>query len=182
MKAIRCVLVVFGCAVACGAAGSQPADSIRENGHRINDGPGLFASTERVVSRCAGYSASRETTSGTLTVLITGMGSDDGRVGVALYGSPFGFPFDTNRALRTAFGEIHDRRSLVTFSGIGPGIYAVAVFHDENGNGNLDRDWFGFPAERTAVSNNPKRHIHKPTFEEARFSMKDSFCVEIRFE
>jgi uncharacterized protein (DUF2141 family) len=148
VKAIRCVVLLFVCAIAC-AAGRQPEDS---------------------------------TGGETLTVLIRGIGSDDGRVGVALFNSPIGFPFETNRAVRTAFGEIHSRRSLVTFTDLKPGTYAVAVFHDENGNGKLDRDWLGFPVEPSAVSNNPKRHIHRPTFEEARFSLQDSFCVEIRFQ
>jgi uncharacterized protein (DUF2141 family) len=118
----------------------------------------------------------------TLTVLVTGMKSDDGKIGLALYSSPIGFPFQMNLALRTAFGEIHARRTVVTFTDLTPGTFAVAAFHDENGNGDLDRDWFGFPAERVAVSNNPKRHIHRPTFDKAKFSLKDSRCLEIRFQ
>lgn len=136
----------------------------------------------RMVPSSFGRAASGEATSGTLTILITGLRSDDGRVGAALYESPLGFPFRADRATQTAFGEIHNRRSLVTFGDVRPGIYAVAVFHDENGNGKLDRNWFGFPVERTAVSNNPRRHIHKPTFDQARFQMQGSFCIEIRFQ
>jgi uncharacterized protein (DUF2141 family) len=157
------LLVVLLCAIS-GAAGGSSTGSIP------------------VVPSPLECSASGEMASRTLTVLITGMGSDVGQVGVALYDSPLGFPFKTDQARRTAFVEIHNRRSLAIFGDVGPGSYAVAVFHDENGNGKLDRDWFGFPAEPTAASNNPRRHIHTPAFEEARFGMRDAGCLEIRLQ
>jgi uncharacterized protein (DUF2141 family) len=56
----------------------------------------------------------------TLTVVITGMRSDVGRVGVALYESP-GFPYQLSHALRTGFVDIHDGRSVMTFRLLKPG-------------------------------------------------------------
>jgi uncharacterized protein (DUF2141 family) len=118
----------------------------------------------------------------TLTVVITGIRSDVGRVGVALYESPRGFPYQLSQALRTGFVDIHDGRSVITFRLLKPGTYAVTAFQDENNNERLDRDWLGFLAERTAVSNNPKAHIGRPTFDAAKFTMRDSSCIAIRFQ
>ena len=118
----------------------------------------------------------------TLTVVITGMRSDVGRVGVALYDSHRGFPYQLSQAVRTGFVDIHDRRSVITFRLLKPGTYAVTAFHDENNNNTLDRDWLGLLAEPTAVSNNLKRHIHRPAFDAAKFTMQDSLCVAIRFQ
>jgi len=118
----------------------------------------------------------------TLTVVITGMRSNVGRVGVALYESPRGFPYQLSHALRTGFVDIHDGRSLITFRLLKPGTYAVTVFHDENNNETLDRDWLGFLAEPTAVSNNLKRHMHRPAFDAAKFTLQDSLSIAIRFQ
>jgi uncharacterized protein (DUF2141 family) len=167
---LRFVLLVMACVVGSGAVGGQSRNSGVE-------------SSQRALTTCPERSSSEEETpSRVLTVLITGIGSDDGQVGVALFASPLGFPFQTSRAVRTAFAAIHDHRSRVTFGGVKPGTYALAVFDDTNGNGKLDRDWFGFLVERTAVSNNPKRHIHKPRFDEAMFTLRESCGVEIRFQ
>ena len=38
-----------------------------------------------------------------------------------------------------------------------PGAYAVAAFHDENGNGKLDRNLLGLPTEPYAFSNDAGR-------------------------
>jgi uncharacterized protein (DUF2141 family) len=118
----------------------------------------------------------------TLTVLITGIPNERGRVGVALDQSPKGCPSDPSQAMRTAFVDIHHGRSVITLRDVTPGTYAVAIFHDENHDGTLDRNWLGFPAEATAVSNNPKRHIHRPTFDAAKFTMGGSLCVAIQFQ
>ena len=78
--------------------------------------------------------------------------------------------------------NIHGGRSVITFGHLNAGTYAVSVFHDENNNGTLDRNWFGFPTELTAMSNNPKRRMHRPTFDAATFTMQDSLCIAIRFQ
>jgi Uncharacterized protein conserved in bacteria (DUF2141) len=79
-----------------------------------------------------------------------GRGSDRGVVGVAraLH------RVRRSHALRTGFVDIHDGRSVMTFRLLKPGTYAVNVFHDENNNETLARDWLGCLVEPTAVSNN----------------------------
>jgi len=50
-----------------------------------------------------------------------------------------------------------------------PGAYEVAVFHDANGNGKVDRDLIGYPKEAYGFSNNVRPILHKPSMESARF-------------
>ncbi|MBI2014291.1 MAG: DUF2141 domain-containing protein [Candidatus Rokubacteria bacterium] len=59
----------------------------------------------------------------------------------------------------------------------GPGLYAVAVYHDENGNGKFDRRWFGLPAEGFGVSNNPKFTLRAPSHAEAAFQVGRGLAV-----
>lgn len=51
-----------------------------------------------------------------------------------------------------------------------PGDYALLVFRDENGNGELDRNFIGIPREPIALSNN-HRPKGPPSFERARLSL-----------
>lgn len=49
------------------------------------------------------------------------------------------------------------------------GTYAVAIFHDINGNGELDQGMFGVPKEPYAFSQPLKSKWRAPTFEDVRF-------------
>jgi uncharacterized protein (DUF2141 family) len=50
-----------------------------------------------------------------------------------------------------------------------PGIYAVAVYHDADGNRHFNRSAFGLPAEAYGFSNNPGTFFGIPRFSSVRF-------------
>lgn len=49
------------------------------------------------------------------------------------------------------------------------GTYAIALFHDINGNGELDQNFIGVPTEPFAFSQIPKSKWRLPKFEEIQF-------------
>ncbi len=51
--------------------------------------------------------------------------------------------------------------------------YALAVYHDENGNRHFDRNWIGLPVEGFGVSRNPSSLIGLPSLEDSRFDALD---------
>lgn len=57
-----------------------------------------------------------------------------------------------------------------TFS-VEPGNYAIAVFHDENGNGKMDKRLFGIPKEPYGLSNNFRPRFSGPKFSDCQFSV-----------
>lgn len=54
-----------------------------------------------------------------------------------------------------------------------PGLYAVALFHDENANGRLDK-FAGVPREGLGFSNNPRIRFGPPSFAQARLAISGS--------
>lgn len=52
-----------------------------------------------------------------------------------------------------------------------PGAYAITVFHDTNGNGELDTNFIGMPKEPIAMSNNAKAKFGPPKYEDAVFDV-----------
>lgn len=60
---------------------------------------------------------------------------------------------------------------------LAPGDYAVALFHDENGNGKLDKR-FGMPAEGIGFSRNPRMTFGPPKFAAARFAVSGQELTE----
>ncbi|MEM7661349.1 MAG: DUF2141 domain-containing protein [Pseudomonadota bacterium] len=51
----------------------------------------------------------------------------------------------------------------------GPGTYAVASYHDQDGDRKLDKKWNRLPKEPFALSTNPRLRLRKPRFREAAF-------------
>lgn len=96
--------------------------------------------------------------------------SDRGQVFCAIFSAANAAAYPTRReqatvALRVA---IRGQRALCTFD-VPPGEYAVAVYHDENDNGRLDRGVFGIPVEGTGASNDARGSFGPPSFASARF-------------
>jgi uncharacterized protein (DUF2141 family) len=61
---------------------------------------------------------------------------------------------------------------ICQFNDIPPGVYAVAVFHDENANGKLDKNFLGIPREGYGASNNVRPKMSAPAFKDAAFTVK----------
>ena len=104
----------------------------------------------------------------TLVVLVEGLKDDAGTVHASLYASEDGFPTKPEKATRQVDAPIQDGRARLVFEGIPPGGYAVAAYHDENGDGKLDTGFLGIPTEGLAASNDAKGFMGPPSFEKAR--------------
>lgn len=119
----------------------------------------------------------------TLTVHVTGARSAKGKIRVALFRGAQGFPNDASRAIHTQAADV-DPQTLsaqVVFPGLPDGVYAVSVFHDENMNERLDKNFMGVPKEGYGASNNPKKKMGPPNFDEAKFPLSGTErSVEIK--
>jgi uncharacterized protein (DUF2141 family) len=110
---------------------------------------------------------------GTLTIHITGARNAKGQIRAALFKGGEGFPGDASKAIQTQVAEI-DPQTLsarIVFTGLPAGVYAVSVFHDENMNQKLDKNFMGIPKEGYGASNNPKKRMGPPSFEETKFQV-----------
>ncbi len=59
----------------------------------------------------------------------------------------------------------------VCFEAQPAGIYAVATYHDRDGDRDLDQKWNMMPKEPFGLSTNPKLKFGMPKFEDADFEM-----------
>jgi uncharacterized protein (DUF2141 family) len=119
----------------------------------------------------------------TLTVHVTGARNVKGKIRAALFESANGFPNDASQAIQRQSADIDPRslRAQIVFPDLREGVYAVAVFHDENMNQQLDKNLFGVPKEGYGASNNPKKKMGPPGFGEAKFQLNEQAqTVEIK--
>ena len=104
-------------------------------------------------------------------VVVRGVKHDQGAVKTALYSDPATFRKE-DKALAVQGQPAKAGEMVFTFSGVAPGRYAVVVYHDENGNGQMDRFLGMIPTEGYGLSNNPEVS-GPPQFEPSAFDARD---------
>ena len=53
-----------------------------------------------------------------------------------------------------------------------PGVYAIALYHDRNGDRQFDKNFLGIPTEPFGISNNPTIGLSAPPLDSASFEVK----------
>jgi len=107
----------------------------------------------------------------TLTVVVTGLRSEKGKVKVALHASADTFPTKRDKVYAGLTVPVNGHRATAIFPELPPGDYAVAAFHDEDNDGRLDRSVIGIPSEGTAASRNPKPRMGPPRWKDCVLSL-----------
>ena len=100
-----------------------------------------------------------------LTVRIQGIEQDKGKVFVALFNSQETWLKQSFKSLEQ---DVTGATCTVTFTDLPKGEYAIAIFHDENGNGTMDVGKMGLPIEKFGFSNDAKCVMSPPAFEDAK--------------
>lgn len=110
-------------------------------------------------------------------IQVQGVRSSKGSLVAVLYGdNPSEF---LKKGARVARERVAARPGSVTvcLEAPRPGVYAVAVYHDENDNHRFDRSWTGLPSEGFGVSNNPRPFLRAPTHSESAFEVGSGHSV-----
>jgi len=93
-----------------------------------------------------------------------------GKLSIGLYNKSENFPI-VSKEYRGVHLNIDSHTHSYTFKKIPHGIYAVSVFHDENSNTKLDKNFLGIPKEGYGFSNNVKATFSAPSFNDAKFKV-----------
>ncbi len=112
-----------------------------------------------------------------IDVKITNISSDTGTLYVALHNSENTWLGD--RYMNT-IAKSTNGVATVTFNEVPKGVYAIAVWHDENDNQIFDTNFLGIPKEATAASNNATGFMSAPKWQDAKFELKDSLLLSIK--
>ncbi|MFM8344488.1 MAG: DUF2141 domain-containing protein [Betaproteobacteria bacterium] len=104
-----------------------------------------------------------------LRLEVTSFRNAKGSLNCRLFTDATSFP--DGEGSRTVSAPISGHQASCVFDELPPGTYAVAVVHDENGNGKLDKNFLGIPSEGYGVSNNRTYAASSPKWEESRFTV-----------
>lgn len=118
----------------------------------------------------------------TLTVNLKGFKSTAGSVEVVLFDQAAAFPKNPEKAIARRRATLDNSSARVEFRDVAPGTYAVAAYHDINGNGRMDTNFLGIPKEPTGASNDAKGRMGPPSFKDAQFIVSADVTITITMQ
>ncbi|MBF2028366.1 MAG: DUF2141 domain-containing protein [Oscillatoriales cyanobacterium C42_A2020_001] len=106
---------------------------------------------------------------GNLIVDVNGLKDKNGLLCIKVFNGSQGFPNSNDRAIKRDCIKITEEPMRFVYKGLAAGNYAVAVFHDSNGDRSLNRNGAGMPTEGYGFSKNPVVKTSAPKYGEAVF-------------
>ena len=110
---------------------------------------------------------------GDLVINLGNIKKEKGTVWVGLYNSQENL-FKKDKCILQGVKVESTGETKITINNVNFGTYALAIFHDENNNGKLDKNFFGIPKEPYAFANWPKSKWRAPYYEELIFDFLET--------
>ncbi len=109
----------------------------------------------------------------TLTLAISNIQSDVGKMTITAYDSKDGWLKEEKAEHRYTIvvADHLEGESLTTSMELEPGDYAISIHHDDNDNGKMDTNFIGIPKEPTGLSNGAVPKFGPPKFKDAVFNV-----------
>ncbi len=137
------------------------------------------------LSACALLGGASPPSTSDVTITATGLRNHKGVVRACMTGQIAHFPSCDDPA--SSYQAVEDAAGNVTLTirGVAPGRYAIALLHDENGNGKADRAAMMIPREGFGFSRDAKVRFGPPKFREAAFDVapgaREKLVIRMRY-
>lgn len=138
----------------------------------------IIAAAFIVLSAASTMAGAKTSLNAGLSVKISKIKNDKGKLVVALFDSKEDFLKKTVSELSLDIGE--GGQVLAQFFDIPPGIYAIAAYHDKNADGKLNT-FMLVPREDYGFSNDARSMFGPPSFKSASFEVgEQDIGIEFR--
>jgi uncharacterized protein (DUF2141 family) len=116
-----------------------------------------------------------------LSLNIDGVTSEEGNICFAIYTNENSFlKFD--KVFKSGSEKAVKGSTAFQITDLPDGDYAIAIFHDANGDKNLDTNIFGIPKEQIAFSKGKMKMFGPPKFEECVFTLNSNMEMKISLQ
>ena len=113
---------------------------------------------------------------GPLTVTLENIQKQTGEIRLGVYDAA---GYEGGQAVGGADVVVNAATVSVTIEGLAPGEYGIKLFHDVNGDGEMNSNPFGMPTEPFAFSNNAMGRFGPAKWDDARFEVTEDGAVQV---
>lgn len=114
----------------------------------------------------------------TLTIIVEDVTSSKGYIAVGVYNDADRF-LENGEEFTGVFIKAEKGVTHIDFPDLPHGVYAISLYHDENGNKEMDTNFIGIPKEPLGFSIGKLKTFGPPSFEECSFELKSDFEIRI---
>ena len=120
----------------------------------------------------------RANAQGKIVVSITNLTNSKGVCKTCLYDNASSFA-GNGSAIKCVDVPIKNKTANIVFETVAKGNYAIAIFHDENRNNKMDKNFLGVPKEGYGASKNKLPFASAPAFKDNQFQLKEKETVHL---
>ena len=113
-----------------------------------------------------------------LNIEVLGVPNSEGSIRVAVYNTSETF-LSHDQVFKTGSVVANEGITHVSIDDLPDGQYAIALYHDVNGNDELDTNWLGIPKEDVGFSNAKMKTFGPPKFKECAFKMEPVTQIQV---
>ena len=77
---------------------------------------------------------------------------------------------------------VYGEHMEVVYKNLPPGKYAISIFHDEDNNGKINKNFIGYPTEGFAFSKDVKVRFSAPDFEDCAIDLQSDTTIEVHMD
>ena len=109
-------------------------------------------------------------TASSISFNIEGVNSNNGKLFVALYKGEEGY--ESGNPVKYDAIPAKEGTVSVIFNDVEQGEYAIQVFHDENNDGKMGKNFIGMPTEGYGFSNNAQPNYGPASYNDMKFTVE----------
>lgn len=114
-----------------------------------------------------------------LTVNVSNFESVKGTLVIGVFNSGKDF-LKEGAAIKNYIFEVDGKSKQIIISDLPKGEYALSMYHDENSDGECNRNFLGIPKEGYGFSNNIKPKFSAPSFDECKFTLQKDTSLDVK--
>lgn len=119
---------------------------------------------------------------GKIVANIHDLKNNEGTCIACLFNNASAFNGDDGQPIKCFTANIRHFASQIVFTNIEAGEYAIKVFHDENNNKKIDRNFLGIPKEGYGASLNKLRFAAAPSYHDNIFLLHNDSTKVLRIK
>jgi uncharacterized protein (DUF2141 family) len=116
---------------------------------------------------------------GELKITVTNISPTGGDLYIAVYDKEESY-MNPDLAFLLKIVPIDSETENIVFKDVPPGEYAISIFQDINGNGELDKRGAGVPKEPFGFSNDARGKLGPAKYKDAKFSFSSDIVLNIK--
>jgi len=118
------------------------------------------------------------TSNSRLTIHVQNIKTLDGDLKIGIFNTDADF-LEENSTVKAYTVAVDEATETLVIDDLPEGDYAISMYHDENSDGILNRNFFGIPKEPYGFSNNIKPKLSAPDYEDCKFIFIKDCVLEI---